>query len=161
VRQDKDDPNKNQVGITDEYPEDQRRDKYGNNDFQDSNKQSIFNRFLIKCWDPYLRFLLLGAFATLCVSGVSNKKSNSGMYEALTLITTLFIISLIDAFTSKKCEDDISRLTEKLRAQKVLVVRDGKITKIKGEDLVVGDVFIIEPGMMIPADSIVIECKKT
>lgn len=68
------------------------------------------------CWDPQLRFLILGAVATFLVSRVNykNNNSNNGGLEAMALIATLLIICTIDSITSKKCEDDITALTTKL-----------------------------------------------
>lgn len=108
-----------------------------------------------------MRFLILGAIATFLVSLIRSKdqSQNNGGAEALALIATLLVICSVDAFTSKKCEDDISALTAKLYNQKIKVFRDGKVEpeEIFGHDLLVGDVYIIYPGLMIPADSILIQ----
>ena len=113
------------------------------------------------CWDPQMRFLILGAVATFLVSLIRSKheNSNNGGMEALTLIATLVVICLIDSVTSKKCEDDISALTSKLQYQKIKVFRDmqEEPQEINGKDHIVRDVYVIEPGMMIPADSILIQ----
>ena len=113
------------------------------------------------CWDPQLRFLILGAIATYLVSKIKDKnnQSNNGGLEALALIGTLLVICVIDSITSKRCEDDITSLTSKLYNQKIKVFRDGseEPVEVNSEDLIVGDVFILQPGMMIPADSILIQ----
>ena len=113
------------------------------------------------CWDPQMRFLIIGAIATFLVSRIEDKENshNNGGLEALALIGTLFAICSIDSITSKKCEDDISKLTTKIYNQKVNVFRDGneESFEIEGFNLIVGDVYTIRPGMMIPADSILIQ----
>lgn len=105
---------------------------------------------------PELRFLILGSIVTLLV-GATRTDGGGNKLEALTLIATLFIICFIDSVTSKKCEDDIQKLTDKLQNQQIKVFRNGKKEEINGQELVVGDVYVIEPGMMVPADSILIE----
>ena len=40
----------------------------------------------------------------------------------------------------------------------ITVIRDGVLKEINGKELVVGDVYIIKPGMMIPADSVIVQC---
>ena len=62
---------------------------------------------------PELRFLIFGAIVTLMVS-VIRDDNNDGRWQALTLIGTLLVICFIDSVTSKKCEDDIQALTDKL-----------------------------------------------
>ena len=52
--------------------------------------------------------------------------------------------------------------------QDIKVIREGKLMydkynsdqNVKAHELVVGDVYIVEAGMMIPADSILIECSE-
>lgn len=78
-------------------------------------------------------------------------------YEAIALIATLILICSIDAITSKRCEEDITKLTSKIQSQLIKTIRNGAIQEVDTNELVVGDVFLIEPGMMVPADSILIQ----
>lgn len=48
-------------------------------------------------------------------------------------------------------------MTSKIQSQLIKTFRNGAIQEVDTNELVVGDVFLIEPGMMVPADSILIQ----
>ena len=61
---------------------------------------------------PILAILLFVAVLTPLVGLTSADTRKKGWSEAISILSTLIIVSLIDAFTSKKCEDSINKLIE-------------------------------------------------
>lgn len=101
--------------------------------------------------------LIIGAIVIGLLGAVRSKMDN--LSEGVTILITLIIVCALDAWTSKSCEDGIQQLLDKHTIQKVKVIRDGKICEpVEAQELVVGDVYLIEPGILVPADSILIEC---
>jgi len=138
----------------------ERKDIYGLNIIEEIQSRSVFWRVMYKCWDIELRLLIFGAIATLFVGNTGSKKDGAGDKsgsEAFTIIMTLLLICLIDSITSKVAEEDIKSSRETLNIQMVEVQRNNEIKSMKSNEIVVGDVFLIKPGTMIPADSILIE----
>lgn len=81
------------------------------------------------CWDIQMRFLLIGSFTIFLISlhekTFDKEEFTIGGSEALTMMSTLLIVCIIDSVTQKKCEDDIDQLTSKLKNEKIKVFRDG------------------------------------
>ncbi len=69
------------------------------------------------------------------------------------VVLSNLIIGIIQEIRSKKTIDKLSILS----ASKVFAIRDGETTQISTEDLVLGDVIILNSGDQIPSDSVILE----
>ena len=116
----------------------------------------FFSRFWDKIWQPTPRLLVLGAVVVVLFGAISSNQKNK-IGEGITIILTLFIVCALDAHTAKRCEDGIREMIAKNTVQNIEVFRGGNLTSVKANDLVVGDVYLVKPSMMIPADSILIQ----
>jgi P-type Ca2+ transporter type 2C len=122
---------------------------------QDRLKQFDLNRLAISedssLWTAFFRqfrtpFALILAIAALIKFFVSNYLDGS------VLIATLLLIILISFFQEMKAERAL-RALKQLASHKSKVKRDGKLQVIYSEDLVPGDIILLEMGDRVPADA--------
>lgn len=133
-----------------------RKTKYGANIIQKEKKHNFFIRFLAQFKNIMVIILLISAIISLYIS-----ISNAEKYELIESLVIFFIVlmnalvGVIQEDKAKACLDEL----EKKTASHTQVVRNGKIKTTLTEDLVVGDVVIIEAGDVVPADIRLIESK--
>lgn len=78
-------------------------------------------------------------------------------FEGLGVLFIIMIITLITALINYNKEKICKNLIEEdLHKFKVIVIRDGAKMNLSSEELLVGDICIIEAGMIVPADGIII-----
>ena len=110
-------------------------------------------------FDDKINVILLIAGMVSMVVGIAQEGWPGGTIEGVSIIISLMIIITVNSgnnWLSEKRLADLVNLSEK---QDVAVYR-GSATEsitIDAKELLVGDVFKIEPGMKVPADSIVLE----
>ncbi|MDR9457306.1 MAG: HAD-IC family P-type ATPase [Salegentibacter sp.] len=125
---------------SEEIPE--RMEKYGRNTLPSAKKLTLFRIILNQFLSPLIYVLLVAAV----VSIVLKEYSDAGF-----IIIVLLINAIIGAFQEWKAEAKASALEQMIKL-KVRVKRDGRSFVIDGEDLVPGDIVILESGNKIPAD---------
>ncbi|MBQ2249491.1 MAG: cation-translocating P-type ATPase, partial [Clostridia bacterium] len=77
--------------------------------------------------------------------------------DVVIIMAVVLINAILGVFQESKAEKAIEALQEMSKAQSK-VLRDGHQISIPSEDLVVGDVIILEAGDAVPADARIIEC---
>lgn len=135
------------TGLTEKDVE-ERRKKYGLNEFTVKEEGGIFKDILEALSEPMIVILIIAALVSMLIGEFS---------DAIGIIGAIIIgvgIGLITEGKSKKAAEELSKLTENID---VKVIRDGKVQQIQKNHLVVGDIVCIEMGDMIPADGRLIE----
>ena len=81
-----------------------------------------------------------------------------GLYfESAAMILVLITLGkILEAYSKGRTTDALQSLMD-LSPKTAVVERDGKETEIPIEDVQIGDIFILRPGMSVPVDGIVIE----
>ena len=136
-----------EVGLSTEDVE-QRRKKYGLNEFQVKEGKSLMEEISDSIMEPMILILLGAAVISAFVGEV---------HDAIGILGAVLIGISIGAITegkSKKAAQALSKLTENIG---VKVLRNGKIKQISKADLVPGDIVYLESGDMIPADGRLIQ----
>lgn len=124
----------------------QRLEEYGPNQLQGAEKESMLKRFLNQLRDPMIIVLLVAAVLSLVSSGFSD--------WADPIIILLIVI--VNAVISITQEDNANKALEALRnmsAPLAKVLRNGEITRISTDQLVPGDIILLEAGDLVPADA--------
>lgn len=80
-----------------------------------------------------------------------------GKYLEATVMAFVVLAYVAVEFLNKFRADRVMTGLKKLTAPTTRVLRNGLVTEIPGEDVVVGDVLILSPGFSIPADARLIE----
>ncbi len=121
----------------------------GKNALAEAKKKPAILKFLSQFTDPMIIVLLAAAVVSAVLAGINN--------EPIELIDSgvILLIVLINAIIGFVQENKAENALEALKARNkpfVKVLRDGEQTVIPSEDLVVGDVVILEAGDVVPAD---------
>ena len=130
-----------------------RLEKNGRNKLAEAKKDSLFKRFMMQLADPMIIILIVAAV----ISGVTSFYSGESFADVIIILAVVIINAVLGILQESKAEKAIEALQE-MSAATSKVLRDGKITSIRSEELVVGDVVILEAGDSVPADGRIIEC---
>ncbi len=123
------------------------RKKYGPNALPKDKKMSFF-RIFFRQFASVLIYILLAA------SGISVFLRE---WVDATVIGLAILINVIVGFIQEaKAEKSLEKLQENLR-QEAKVLRDGREVLIPVENIVPGDILILEAGDMVPADARIIQ----
>lgn len=129
-----------------------RLDKNGKNRLQEGKKVSLAVRFLSQLNDPMTMILMAAAV----VSGVTAAYAKESFADVFIIMAVVIINALLGVFQESKAEKAIEAL-QKMAAAVSKVIRNGTQQTIKSEELVVGDVIVLEAGDAVPADCRLIE----
>ena len=137
----------------------QRLEKNGKNKLVEGKKESLFHRFFKQLAEPMTIILLVAAAISAGVEIYEGIHSgHMGFPSDVVIILAVVIINaILGVFQESKAEKAIEALQEMSKAQSK-VIRDGKQLSIPSEDLVVGDIIVLEAGDSVPADARIIEC---
>jgi len=130
-----------------------RLEANGKNKLKEAEKDSLLKRFLSQLADPMIIILIVAA----AISGVTSFYSGEGFTDVIIILAVVIINAVLGVYQESKAEKAIEALQE-MAAATSKVLRDGKMIAVKSEDLVVGDVVILEAGDAVPADGRIIEC---
>ena len=130
-----------------------RLESYGPNKLAEPKKTSLFVRFLKQLSDPMTIVLLAAAF----VSGITSWYSGESFADVFIILFVVVLNSVLGVVQESKAEEAIDAL-KTMTAAHSKVFRDGKLVSIKSEDLVVGDIILLEAGDSVPADARILEC---
>lgn len=104
-----------------------------------------------------LQLLLLAAFVSLIV-GVINDGFANGWIEGTSIFLAVAIITVVTTTNNYAKQKQFLKLYLCLTGnQTVNVVRNGAKVEVPSSEIVVGDLILIEQGMELPADAILIQ----
>ncbi len=129
-----------------------RLEENGKNRLEAAKGKSLVQRFLEQLADPMIIILLAAA----AISGVLAVIENDSFADVIIILAVVIINAVLGVYQESKAEKAIEALQE-MSAATSKVLRDGKVQVIHSEDLVVGDVVLLEAGDAVPADARIIE----
>lgn len=131
----------------------------GKNKLAEGKKDSLFKRFVAQLSDPMIIILIVAAVISAVTEFYSISGTGARFFPTDTLIIAIVVVinSVLGVFQESKAEKAIEALQE-MSAATTKVIRDCNIVTIKSEDLVVGDVILLEAGDAVPADCRITEC---
>ena len=124
-----------------------RLEENGKNKLAAAKGKSIIRRFLEQLADPMIIILLVAA----AISGVLAVVENEGFTDVIIILAVVLINAVLGVYQESKAEKAIEALQE-MSAATSKVLRDGKVQIVHSEDLVVGDIILLEAGDAVPAD---------
>ena len=129
-----------------------RLETNGKNRLVAAKGKSIFRRFMEQLADPMIIILLVAA----AISGVLAVVEGEGFADVIIILAVVLINAVLGVYQESKAEKAIEALQE-MSAATSKVLRDGKVQIIHSEDLVVGDIVLLEAGDAVPADARILE----
>lgn len=145
------DTNSTQNGITSNQAK-ERLEKNGANKLKEPPKDGLLKRFIKSLMDPMIIMLLAAA----AVSAITAFASNDSFTDVFIILFVVIVNTILGLVQESKAENAIDSLMEMTKATSK-VIRDGIVQNIKSEDLVVGDVIVLEAGDAVPADCRILE----
>ena len=159
-------------GLTEKEVEASRR-QHGSNEIPDSEPTTFWEEFKETFGDPMIKILL--AIAALMI--VMFFFGYAEIYEPLGTIIAVLIVAFVSAKTGVASDTKYRELKDSAKKDQCKVYRNGIVTVIDVDDVVVGDKALLQSGDKIPADGILVsgslavdnsalngeaeECKKT
>ena len=131
-----------------------RLEKYGENKLAEGKKVSLIARFFKQFKDVMVIVLLVAATISLVVALVENQTEE--LIDAFIIFGIVLLNATLGTIQEAKAENALESL-KKMSQPYAKVMRDGKISKVKTTDIVVGDVVILEAGDVVPADMYLLE----
>ena len=124
-----------------------RLEARGKNKLKEPAKESLIKRFFGQMADPMIIILLAAA----AISGVLAVMQGESFADVIIILAVVVVNAVLGVYQENKAEKAIEALQE-MSAATSKVLRDGKLVTIHSEELVPGDVILLEAGDAIPAD---------
>jgi Ca2+-transporting ATPase len=138
-------------GLTSEEVEQSRR-KHGNNLITSPPAIPWWRLLLEKFADPIIRILLIAAILAIAMGVIDG---NYG--EGMAIIMAILLATLVAFGNEYQANKEFAILNQTNNQEEIEVLRNGYFTTIAKQDLVVGDLVVIETGQEIPADGKIID----
>lgn len=129
-----------------------RLSENGKNRLNAAKGKSLIRRFLEQLSDPMILILLAAA----AISGVLAVAENESFADVIIILAVVIVNAVLGVYQESKAEKAIEALQE-MSAATSKVLRDGRVQIVPSEDLVVGDVILVEAGDAVPADARILE----
>ncbi|MDD6727902.1 MAG: calcium-translocating P-type ATPase, PMCA-type [Eubacteriales bacterium] len=126
-----------------------RLEQNGKNKLAEGKKESLIHRFLKQLADPMIIILIVAAVISAVTAAIGGE--GEGYADVIIIMFVVIINAVLGVYQESKAEKAIEALQE-IAAATSKVIRDGKLTDIRSEDLVVGDIVVLEAGDSVPAD---------
>ena len=145
------------AGLTSEEAA-QRLEANGKNKLKEAEKESLFKKILGSLADPMIIMLIVAAAIQGIVAVIESggKPTVKDFADVIIILAVVIINTIMSLVQESKAEAAMAALMQ-MTAATSHVLRDGKVVTVKSEDLVVGDVVVLEAGDAVPADCRIIE----
>jgi Mg2+-importing ATPase len=127
-----------------------RLSQYGPNSLKAKSRSSAFILFLSQFKSPITILLIIAALLSMSLGDVS---------DALIILVIIAVSSLLGFWQEKGAADAVNELL-KLVQIKCCLLRDGKEEELPVEEVVPGDVIVLNAGDMIPGDSLLLDARE-
>ena len=136
-----------------------RLEKNGKNKLVEAQKESLFVKFLKQLAEPMTIILIVAAAISAGLEIYNGVAEGHWAFptDVVIIMAVVLINAILGVFQESKAEKAIEALQE-IAAATSKVIRDGKQISVKSEDIVVGDIIVLEAGDAVPADARIIEC---
>ena len=136
-----------------------RLEQNGKNKLVEGKKESLLRRFMKQLAEPMTIILIVAAIISAGVEIYNGIAQNHWEFPAdvVIILAVVLINAILGVFQESKAEKAIEALQEIAKATSK-VIRNGHQMSVPSEELVVGDIIVLEAGDAVPADARIIEC---
>lgn len=145
---------KQYTGLTDAQVEESRK-KYGSNQIKEAEPETFWQQFLAGFEDPMIKVLCVIAVIMMIMFFTGN----SDWYEPVGTILAILIVNFVSAKTGVANDAAYKKLKDSQKKDSAKVLRNGQVVMVEVDDLVVGDVVVIQSGDKILADGVLVDGK--
>lgn len=137
------------------------KDVYGKNILPERKSPTILKLMWLAYKDRTLILLTFAAVVSLLV-GIYQElvMKEQGWIEGVAIICAICVVVLANAANDYQREKQFRMLSSKLKERMVTILSEGRPLLISVFEVSVGDIFLFEPGEVLPADGLLIEGHK-
>ena len=132
-----------------------RLKEYGYNKLEEKGKKSLLSKFI----DQFKNLMIIVLLIAAAVSAVAPVLAGEGKVDLVDTLIILFVVvvnAILGVVQENKAEKSLEAL-KSMSAPFAKVMRNGEVSHIKSEEIVPGDIVILEAGDFVPADMRLIE----
>ena len=147
-------------GLTDQEVAESKQ-KFGDNSMTEKASESFWDKLKDNLGDPMIKILIVAllinvVLAILGITGVI-KEGAPEWFEPLGIFIAICLATLVSTFSEYRNENAFQKLQEEASRIMCKVYRNGVISEVAINDIVVGDAILLQSGDKIPADGIIID----
>lgn len=143
---------KKTLGLENSQIDEQKR-KYGSNKLPEQEPETFWEKFKGNLDDPMLK-LLIGIAGIMIVMFFFGQAE---IYEPIGTIIAILLVASIGAKTEMSSDKAYRKLKDSTKKDTCKVYRNGIVTVIEMDEVVVGDIVLLQSGDKVPADGILID----
>ena len=129
----------------------ERLEKYGPNALQAGEKTTLLQKFI----NQFKDFMIIVLLAAAVISFFAHEGAPDPT-DAIVILAVVILNAIVGVIQESKAEEAIEAL-QKMASPIATVLRDGEHLHVKGEEIVVGDIVVLEAGDVVPADMRLLE----
>ena len=138
-------------GLSKEQVE-RRLSKYGLNEFEEEKQETLFQK-VVHHLSEITAIILMAAAAIAAYMAITQ---GEGWAKVIVILSIVAINTILGVYQESKAEQALAAL-KKLNTAKTTVIRDGSRQQIEADQLVPGDIILLEAGDVITADARLID----
>ena len=129
------------------------REQYGSNKITEAAPETFWDKFKGGFDDPMIKLLLAVASIMFVMSIIGE----SSWTEIVGIVISVLLVTIISAKTEVASDSAFRKLKDNIEKDVCKVHRNGKVVEVEIDDLVVGDIVILQNGDKIPADGLLVD----
>ena len=131
-----------------------RRSKYGKNKLEEKKKETLIAKFFKQFNDFMIIILIL---ASVVSAGVSYLQGENDYIDPVIIIAIVILNAIMGVVQEAKAEKSIEALKQMTPPKAKVIRNNGESKEINAEELVPGDIIVLEAGNYVPADCRLLE----
>ena len=130
-----------------------RKNKYGKNKLDDKPKETLFKKFIKQFKDFMIAILIIASIISAVISYIQGEND---YIDSIIIILIVILNAIMGVIQEAKAEKSIQALKD-MTPTKAKVIRENVSIQINADELVPGDIILLESGSYVPADCRLIE----
>ena len=130
-----------------------RRNKYGKNKLDDKPKETLLKKFIKQFKDFMIAILIIASIISAVISYIQGEND---YIDSIIIILIVILNAIMGVIQEAKAEKSIQAL-KNMTPTKAKVIRENAVIQINADELVPGDLILLESGSYVPADCRLIE----
>ncbi|WP_347559901.1 HAD-IC family P-type ATPase [Clostridium sp. AM58-1XD] len=140
------------TGLTDKQVEESKA-KYGDNRMTEQQGEGFFSKLKDNFGDPMIKILCVALVINIIFAFLGQTE----WYESAGIAIAVILATFVSTYSEYSNENAFQKLQEEASRIYCKVYRNGEISEISINDLVVGDCVLLQTGDKIPADGVLID----
>lgn len=140
------------LGLTDEQVK-KSLEEHGSNFIPEPEPDTFLQKFLETFQDPMIIILCVAAVLNIIMFFIGQFE----WYEPVGVITAILLVAFISTKTSMASDAAYKKLKDSVEKDKCKIYRNGSLVVLPFDDVVVGDIVLVQSGDKIPADGVLID----